>query len=190
MGQTVTCECFENISFENADEKMIQERLQLLIKGDNFTRSALLGLTSKEVFVNLSEDHSCLKWKIEKTTWTSEEFGEFDLTTTVKKLKTHGESSLQIVGPLDTILMEIKHKDPIVRDKWVLAINELLQSWIDDPEKKPKSSISALGTTNKAEYFKKREEEIKEREKAAAERKSKYSTGGMQITAQIMAGRS
>jgi hypothetical protein len=189
MGQTLTCDCFEHINFENADEKIVQERLQQLVKGDNFTRSALLGLTSKEMFVKLTEDYSAIQWKIDKTTWTKEEFGEFDLTAEVKKLKTTGESSLQIIGKDDSTLLEIKHKDATTRDKWVLAVNELLQSWIDEPDKKPKSKLSADGTSNKAEYFKKREEEIKEREKAAQERKAKYSSGGMQFTAQVMASR-
>eukprot|EP01034_Spumella_vulgaris_P024025 gene24025-30321_t len=52
-------------------------------------------------------------------------------------------------------------------------------------------SVSSVdGTSNKAEYFKRREAEIKAREKANAEKKSKYAAGGMKYTAEAMANRS
>lgn len=185
----MTCECFENLNLDGTDEKVVAERLLQLIQGDNFTKSALLGLSSQEIFIQLSQDYSTLKWKIAATTWSKDEFGEIDLTTKVKKLKTTGETGFQIIANDDSTIMEVKHKDASVRDKWVLALNELLQSWIENPEKKPKAVLNAANTSNKSEYFKQRQEEIKEREKVNAEKKAKYSTGGMQITAQIMAGR-
>lgn len=107
----------------------------------------------------------------------------------MKKVKTTGDTGLQIIGIEDKVIFEIKSEEAAVRDKWVIAINELLQSWVDNPESKPKSSISASGTSNKGEYFRKREEEIKAREKANNERKAKYAAGGMTYTAQIMAER-
>ena len=45
------------------------------------------------------------------------------------------------------------------------------------------------GTSNKAEYFAKRQEEIKARETQANEIKKKYLTNGMKYTAQAMANR-
>jgi hypothetical protein len=188
----MTCDCFEAMNFDGSshDQKVSNERLESLRKGNKFVRSALLGLTSKEITVHLSDDYSTIKWKIDKTTWTSEEFGEIDLTTEVKKLKTVGENGLQIIGQKDDqVLLEIKHEDSSIRDKWVVVINELLQSWIDDPSLKPKVVLNSAGTSNKSEYFKKREEEIKAREKENAERKAKYASGGMKMTAQIMAER-
>jgi hypothetical protein len=59
--------------------------------------------------------------------------------------------------------------------------------WKKDVSSKPKSGVSAGGTSNKAEYFRQREKDIAEREKANAEKKKKYSSGGMKYTAQIMA---
>lgn len=86
-------------------------------------------------------------------------------------------------------MLEIQAQDPQIRDQWVLALNELLQGWADHPERKPKPSVSAEGTSNKTEYFKKRQDEIAAREKEASERKQKYAAGGMKYTAIAMANR-
>ena len=61
-----------------------------------------------------------------------------------------------------------------------------------DPKSKPQagSGLTAAGTTNKAEYFQKREDEMKERQRQREEKKKKYSGTGMKMTAEIMAGRS
>ena len=75
-----------------------QERLALLKKGDNFHKGALLGLTSEEIFVHLSDDTSTLEWKIvTKDTWMASlgavdpnKHGQIDLTQAVKNLKIHG----------------------------------------------------------------------------------------------------
>lgn len=71
-----------------------KERVQLLQKGALFMRSALLGLSSKELHVQLSEDTSKIEWKAtSKSAWSAistgsgEEFGEIDLTTQVKTVK-------------------------------------------------------------------------------------------------------
>ena len=60
-----------------------------------------------------------------------------------------------------------------------------------DPNSKPAtgSGLTAAGTTNKVEYFQKREEEMKERQKQREEKKKKYSGTGMKMTAEIMANR-
>lgn len=190
MGQSMPCACFENLNLtdQETDEKVINERLKMLKDGAKFTRKAYLGLTSQEVFVALSDDKSGLKWKTENA-WTGGEHGEIDLTSEVKKIKTHGENGLQVVGLDDKVIFDIKSEDSSERDKWVIALNELLQSWVDYPDTKPKSSVSASGQSNKSEYFKRREEEIKAREKINSERKAKYSSGGMNFTAQVMADR-
>lgn len=190
MGQSMPCACFENLNLtdQETDEKVINERLKMLKDGAKFTRKAYLGLTSQEVFVALSDDKSGLKWKAENA-WTGGEHGEIDLTSEVKKIKTHGENGLQVVGLDDKVIFDIKSEDSSERDKWVIALNELLQSWVDYPDTKPKSSVSASGQSNKSEYFKRREEEIKAREKINSERKAKYSSGGMNFTAQVMADR-
>lgn len=188
MGQQA-CACFEQTLLEDADEKAVEERLKVLMTGDRFKRSAYLGLTQQDLYVNLSPDMAAIQWKTEKT-WTKPEHGEIDLTAQVKRVKSSGETGLQFFGLDESVIFEIKTEDAAVRDKWVVALNELLQSWIDEPSKKPRSSISAAGTSNKAEYFKRREEEIQAREKVNAERKAKYAANGMKYTAQVMADRS
>ncbi len=69
----------------------------------------------------------------------------------------------------------------------IILITIYIQDWIDHPEHKPRPSISAAGTSDKASYFKQRELEIKEREKSASEKKQQYLSGGMKYTAQAMA---
>jgi hypothetical protein len=189
MGQSLNCACLEEmIPDALTEDSAVKERLDALKKGDRFTRSAYLGLSSQELLVNLSADFSAVQWKSEAS-WGSSINGEIDLTSQIKKLKVHGDTGLQFIGLDDSIVFEIKALDASIRDKWIVALNDLLQSWEEDPRSKPKSTVTAAGTSDKAEYFKKREEEIKAREKANAEKKAKFSAGGMKMTAQIMASR-
>jgi hypothetical protein len=197
MGQGESCalDCLSPVLDYNP---AAQERLAVLKEGDKFARAALLGLASEEIFVSLSEDSSTIEWKIvAKESWMSavgavdnKKHGQIDLTSAVKNLKINGENGLQFIGMDGKLIIEIKAKDAAVRDQWMVAINELLQSWVDKPDKKPKSTVSAAGTSDKAKYFKQREEEIVARQKESAERKAKYSAGGMKYTAQIIANRS
>lgn len=193
MGQSVPCACFEHMQLLETEDTdaatAVNARLKELITGAKFTRKAYLGLSQQDLFVNLSEDLSAIQWRTENT-WTTSEKGELDLTSQVKKLKTSGDTAIQFLG-LDgeTVMLEIKSEDTALRDKWVVVLNELLQSWVDNPASKPRSAVTATGSTNKNEYFKRREEEIKAREKVNAERKAKYAAGGMNFTAQIMADR-
>jgi hypothetical protein len=97
---------------------------------------------------------------------------------------------LSIIGKeKDKSIFDIQADDQKVRDRWVLCINELLTNWADNPDSKPKATLSAAGTSNKEEYFAKREKEIKEREKDAEEKKKKYANVGMKNTAMAMANR-
>ena len=137
----------------------------------------------------MNEETSALTWKTVNNKWTKESNGEVDLTSSVKTVRLHGETGLQIIGIDDSTIFEVKAESPVIRDQWVVTINELLQFWIEHPDSKPKSTTTAAKVSNKAEYFKQREEEIAAREKVNAERKAKYSAGGMKYTAQIMANR-
>lgn len=189
MGNTFSCDCLEEMVPEAlTEDSAMKERLEVLKKGDKFTRSAYLGLSSQEITVQLSDDLATIKWKSESS-WGSSSFGEIDLTSQVKKLKIHGDTGLQFISPDDSTVFDIKAADAATRDKWMVGLNELLQSWEEDPRSKPKANISAAGTSDKTEYFKQREEEIKAREKANAERKAKYSAGGMKMTAEILASK-
>lgn len=174
---------------EDKNEKAVNERIETLKAGNKFKRSAYLGLTSQDLFVCLSSDTSAIQWKTENT-WTNGEHGEIDLTAQVKKVKLKGESGFQFIALDDAVTFELKAEDASIRDQWVVALNELLQSWVEHPDTKPKSSISVNGTSNKAEYFRKREAEIQAREKVNNERKAKYvASGGMKHVAQAMANR-
>ena len=170
------------------DDNANKERLEKLKKGDKFVRNAYLGLTQQELVVKLSDNISAIQWKTENT-WTKTENGEIDLTSQVKKIKSSGETGLHFIGLDSSVLFEIKAEEAATRDLWVVCLTELLHSWADHPELRPKSTVSAEGTSNKAEYFKNREAEILAREKVNAERKAKYAAGGMQHTAAAMAYR-
>lgn len=170
------------------DTNINNERLEVLKKGNKFVRNAYLGLTQQELFVNLSDNTSAIQWKTENT-WTKAENGEIDLTSQVKKFKSAGETGIQVIGIDNSVLIEIKAEEAAIRDQWLVCLTELLHSWADHPELRPKSSVTAEGSSNKAEYFKNREQELQAREKANAERKAKYAAGGMKYTAAAMANR-
>lgn len=191
MGQALNCACLDNMNLLEADpakqvDNATLERLKVLHTGNKFKRNAMMGLSMQEVFLNLTEDSSTVKWKAEKTWTASEEIGEIDMTAHVKILKLAGETGFQFIGMDDKVLFEAKAEEASVRDQWVVSLNELLQHWKDHPASKPKSSITAAGTTNKAEYFKRRESDIKAREAEANEKKAKYSSAGMKYTAEAM----
>ena len=120
-----------------------------------------------------------------------EEYGEIDLTKKVKIIKLAGSHGMQFISnEKDQILFEVNAQDSQVRDRWSLAINQLLQKWESDPNTKPNYTATAAKTSKKVEYFKQREEELAERIKANEEKKKKYSVGGMQYTAIAMMNRS
>lgn len=194
-GNVLSClSCFDTLSSMNAylDDSANErkQRLDQLKEGDKFSRTAMLGLTLQELHVKLSEDTSKLEWKTVNNKWTSDEFGEISLTNEVKIIKIIGKLGLQIISSKDDkVLFELHAPSTEIRDKWIISINELLQFWTDNPNEKPKDTSSAKGFSNKNAYFKKREEEIQMKEKENAEKKAKYSTGGLKYTAQIMASR-
>lgn len=186
MGQDISCACLEQAL--SGEDKEFMLRVETLRRGQKFMRSAFLGMSQREVFLTLTDDNSTVQWKASKTTFSSEEKGEIDMTT-IKNVKLSGTSNMQFISDGDKCVFEVSAEDPKVRDLWVIALNEIIQDWISHPDKKPRSQISAAGTSNKNEYFAKRQEEIKERESAAKEMKKKYLTGGMKYTAIAMANR-
>jgi hypothetical protein len=135
--------------------------------------------------MRLNNDKSAIVWRAVG----GDDFGELDLVEEVKKLKTNGHQGLQYMNKAGKVIFEVQAINTETRDKWIIALNEMLSKWEENPSLKPKQNISAKGTSNKAEYFEKREEELKQREKEAAEKKLKYSSGGMKYTALAMANR-
>ena len=129
-----------------------------------------------------------------KTSWTGgDEHGEVDLTAKVKIVKCSGTQSLNFIGvgnDSEKIIFEASAEDTATRDQWVIAINELLDDWIKSPETKPNYKHSAEKTSDKAKYFKQREQEMADKIKANEEKKKKYSAGGMQHVAMAMMNRS
>jgi hypothetical protein len=187
MGQILPCNCIEN-AFEDKNLKAVNERIEMLQKGAKFSKKALFGLASQSLTLQLTQDTSTFKWT-SVNSWSQEEKGEIDLTSQIKTVKLSGENGLQFIGIDGSIILELSAENASLRDQWALSINELLQSWIEKPDTKPSSTISAAGATNKSDYFKQRESEILAREKANNEKKSKYLAGGMKYTAQAMANR-
>ncbi len=189
MGSVLSCEnCFAGGTLSSEEVDAAKERILRLQKGDKFLRSALLGLSSQELLLKLSDDMSKIEWKVVNNTWSSNEWGEFDLTTQVKTLKLLGQKGMQLISTKDDgkVLLEVQSEEAPTRDHWVLSINELLQDWAANPEHKPKSAVSAAGTSDKASYFKQREEDIKKKEKDAQDKKQQYMSGGMKYTALAM----
>lgn len=60
------CSCIEGV-YQNlgsdAEAKAARDRIELLQRGAKFARKALLGLTSQEMFLKLSEDTTAVEWK-------------------------------------------------------------------------------------------------------------------------------
>ena len=131
MGQDISCNCLaQQLGMEDKEKA---ERLDMLKKGQKFMRPAFLGMGSREVFVNLSDNAASILWKASKTNFLAEEKGEVDLTT-VKTVKMVGASGMQFIGDkffsggdATKTVFEISSEDPKVRDAWVIALNELLQ---------------------------------------------------------------
>jgi hypothetical protein len=187
MGNNVGCACIEQAL--TGSDSAARVRIELLQKGNKFMRSALLGLTSKEMFVKLSDDTSFLEWKSSGGTFTAAEHGEVDLTI-IKCIKLSGAQGMQFIGADDEkVVFDIQAEDDKIRDQWVVNLNDLLQDWASNPSRKPKYNSRAAGTSNKNEYFKRRQEEIEAKERENAEKKKKYATGGMKYTAQAMMNR-
>lgn len=181
MGQV--CACFE----DPEEERETEGKLSFLKIGGKFARSIYLGLSSQELHMRLSEDTSCVSWRVVGT--SSEEYGEIDLTI-IKTLKSKGVQGIEFVSMENKVIFEVQAEDAAKRDQWIVGINELLAFWSENPQKKPISGLSAKGTSNKAEYFKNKEMELKTKEAEAAERKKKYSNVGMKYTALAMAAKS
>ncbi len=98
-------------------------------QGDKFLRSALLGLSSQELHIRISDDVSKVEWKVVNNTWSSNEWGEIDLTSQLKTLKLFGSKGMQFISSTDDnkVMLEVQSDDASIRDHWVLSINELLQ---------------------------------------------------------------
>lgn len=137
--------------------------------------------------MKLSPDQSIVSW--ETLNCSTKEFGEIDFAGNVKTVKSTGRQGLQYIDNKGKVAFEVQAPDTATRDQWIVSLNELLSTWEERPNERPTSRLSAMGTSNKAEYFKEREEEIKRREAEAQEKKKKYSAGGMQYTALAMANR-
>lgn len=150
-------------------------------------------MSNQKLFVRLSEDSSKVSWRVEKGgSWipSSEEFGEIDLTT-ITNLKAIGKNGMNFMNN-DVVVMELITEDTATRDSWIVGINDLLASWKENQNLKPKQTLTARGTSDKTAYFQKREAEIKERAAERAKAKEKYmkASGGMKYTSQAMANRS
>jgi len=146
-------------------------------------------MTSQKLFVRLSDDITCIQWKTEPGSW-NQEHGEVDLLK-IKSVRATGNSGIQFIGSENAkVLFEISAEDSNTRDQWMVAISDIITGWEADPKNKPtQSSVTAGGTSNKADYFRQREKDLADRQKQREEVRKKYAAGGMAHTAQIMASR-
>ena len=179
--------CFEKgfHLVEDDEAKAKLERSNKLMKGNKFLRTALLGLSKQELFLNLSEDKGSLHWKATTASMLMKiEYGAIVLST-ISNVKMSGTSGMIFIDNDGKSVFEVMADDEKVRDQWVLALNEILDDFNAHPDQVPVVELTAKDTSNKQEYFKKKEEELKQKEKENAERKKKYSAGGMKYTAQV-----
>lgn len=179
--------CFEkgfNL-VEDDEAKAKLERSNKLMKGNKFLRTALLGLSKQELFLNLSEDKGSLHWKATTASMLMKiEYGAIVLST-ISNVKMSGTSGMIFIDNDGKSVFEVMADDEKVRDQWVLALNEILDDFKAHPDQVVVVELTAKDTSNKQQYFKKKEEELKQKEKENAERKKKYSAGGMKYTAQV-----
>jgi hypothetical protein len=190
-------DCFDQLankltfSGSNGDDgkQLLNDRLAKLKVGGRFLRKAMFGLSNKEVQVALSEDHTTLRWHdVDSGSWLgSIEKGSVDLTK-VSSVKAEGTQSLVLTDSSKHEVFNAQAETGNVRDQWVALLTELLESWTET-QCRPVAKLSAEGTSEKAAYFQKRQEELEERAKARAEMKSKYSGGGMKYAALALARR-
>jgi len=200
MGQSipgVDCACltqgFTLLSNAVGEDRAARDRLESLQRGQKFLKKMLLGLSTQEIHLKMSEDTSSIEWRIDATRLSKAEYGEVDLTSKVRCVKLVGTAGMQFIsneGGGEKSLLEVHAEDAAVRDRWALAVNELLQTWEGAPEKKPLYNATAAKTSKKEEYYKQRELELAEKVKQNEERKAKYSAGGMKHVALAMMNRS
>lgn len=60
------CTCIEQAYkhlASDTDAKATKDRIELLQRGAKFAKKALLGLTSQEMFMKLSDDTSAIQWR-------------------------------------------------------------------------------------------------------------------------------
>ena len=60
------CACIEHAYRHlgaHTEEQATKDRIELLQKGGKFAKKALLGLTSQELFIRLSDDTTAIEWK-------------------------------------------------------------------------------------------------------------------------------
>lgn len=163
-----------------------EARLAFLVEGAEFTQKVMAGLSSTKVQVNLSADHSSLDWRIEKTMLAAESYGSIDLTM-CSKVSVDGQKAFRILGgdSKEELFFAISDSTE-KRDRWVIALNELLEKWKANPDSKPKASLSAGKTSDKAKYFAQREAEMEARKAEAQAKREKYAGVGMKHTAAAM----
>jgi hypothetical protein len=204
MGSEISCECIQE-SFKAITigiAKQTQSRnidFNLLHADTKFQKKAYLGLTTSDIFIRLNSNNSAISWRTPSTSagnaWaaisggSAEEYGEISLPYNVATIRAVGTHGFAIVDFSKQILLEVIAADPGIRDKWVVNLNELLQSWVENPDTKPVSVITAASTSDKVAYFAQREKEIEANKKLAEEKKKKYTAGGMKYTAIAMMNR-
>jgi len=155
-------------------------------------------MSSQKLFVQLGESRSTVRWRVEKGSgsWIpgagGDEYGEINLLD-ISRIKATGKCGMELLRSVgDAMAMELTAEDVATRDAWVLGLSEILDKWKADPSCKPvQMQLRATETSDKTEYYEKRQADMKAREKDRQERKMKYMKDGanMKYTAQAMINR-
>jgi hypothetical protein len=155
-------------------------------------------MSSQKLFVQLGESRSTVRWRVEKGSgsWIpgagGDDYGEVSMLD-ISRVKAAGKNGMELVhAEGGAVAMELTAEDVATRDAWVLGLSELLDKWKADPSCKPMQvQLRATETSDKTEYYEKRQADMKAREKDRQERKMKYMKDGanMKFTAQAMLNR-
>lgn len=208
MGLNLSCDCLtETLKYTTNQINKLSNQISIenpnLIKlqqETKFQKKVLLGMTSQEIILKLSDDHSYIIWKMLKNSITSTfdyisgnenkfDFGQINLVDNIATIRSIPPNGFAFIDYSNKIILEVITNEIEIKDLWINTLNELLQDWITNPSNKPKISISAAGTSNKSEYFAMREKEIEENKKNANEKRKKYASNGMKYTAIAMMNR-
>ena len=104
------------------EDRAARDRLESLQRGQKFLKKTLMGLSTQEIHLKMSEDASSIEWRIDATRLSKAEYGEVDLTAKVRCVKLVGTAGMQFIsneggGGGEKSLLEVHAEDAAVRDR-------------------------------------------------------------------------
>ncbi|KAF0698194.1 Aste57867_11179 [Aphanomyces stellatus] len=171
------------------------QREQALKEGDVFERkSTLFGMipTTDRIFLQLNAAGNRLEWRLRDE--------EVDVARTeavhlshVAKILPSGKADLILYASTGKKLLDVKAKQPEVRDLWVQTLVELLEvhgtSYSPAELKSLQGELEKQKARDKEEYWQERTLDMEKRVMIANEKKKAFANVGMRFTAMAMARR-